>query len=1802
MGAFKYTNDFSKGVNLDLDELRLPADAVAFLKNITRNVNANGGPSQGVNSGAGSNKDVGTPLEGNVALTMSGLASGPNYCIGFYSSEQTNEGYFFLYNGYGDHSIWVIRGDNGTTQKVYEGPLLNFQYNPENFISTGRCTLELKSYIDPESGEETNYKFLCFTDNYNEPRLISVEDSIATGSFTAPATYFAGAGTNYIEETLITLGVPLPIHCIGLNTPDAYVPYNTDTGIDAVIVALGGLDWEVGDTFIVPAGSPVAEGQVIEVGPGGVATKVIITYSGEGYGLSSYPTSATSGVGTGLVISVDSLRLPDSALQNMVVRRAWQFRVKFIDVFGRESEHGIISSQYITIVGGGCITASNGLPRCLNLNFDAGNPLVNHIQVEYRLWVDGTTPFDGDWQLYDTLSKWDNSGGTQWYDRVINPYLVYDSATNMITYTFCADRESGPIPVSETSRTEPGVPRMSSTIFSITKRIGLGNNVRGFQPIDPAELAKITLSAITPATAPCPAPPNRTVIVYANIYIPAAGGTSRIRKVDGKWVWGQSPGTCADAGSTFSFDQVFGDQENPGFIGYMAGVAGAGMAVVGRQGNLDTVTGIFTPVDLNSTSAFTDICVQQFTFTIPAGKYVFRIASHKASLSSPELQQTSTYVGGRCSVYQLTSAPGDRDDYARFPYKEIEIDCTCDNVILNQPTDPVMIILDLGVPGGSAAIDGYLFEKEGENTPVEMTPVLLQGLSGGGTFIDVYGSFFTDHNGFYFGTVAAAGTIQALIYADYCDGAGSALRQIYVNSSGGIGGGGVWHGDGSNTPAGACVGLAGKWDNRVYLKRSTETFPECARRRIDIDIKLCDDHDTGIPGIPIVMTKGAVAITNASGEAQIIAHGRYNFASSIGGNPIPFLAGGVPDFSVFPFNGDDLIYSQKGGCQWVACSGTPCGSITSACVPSLPSYTVAYIACCTPCETCRTTTVPEVYVTVLATNISGIQSGGRYPIAVVLHDLLGRHTFAQKVGYVEAANINDTGYQRFVLQNIGYNIEASFQVPTVFKYMTFAVGENTLFTDFFSWAADWVQFIDNTGVTNEVNPTAVRIYYASLTEYNKAYNFSTETGWQFLSTDQNGNPLDAPVTGDIVQFIMNGDGTWIDGVVSAPVTYEKAGAFFTVDYTGELAGLTNGCLFRVIRPSQIKNGENNTYYEQCLTIELDNNGNVPAPQRTGTLPYFDSYLLSRLLPVPLLGGNTGPVPPGGDPATIQYTSTGNTALGFTTGAYATNNRQNSNGVVIMQTRDVNTAFPFYFESPSPSDFWGNHVANRGRIFVSNPYEAQLRTGTEIALSDALTDRGNLNGLSYFQNTNAQVFDRNTWGNITVVLVETSVMLVICDRDHFLTRYNTTQLEVGENGVVSAQNQLGIFTSPLRKAGSNYGCNPFDINSVAKYTGIAVWIDSGGYLVFHNFSEARPVEFNGYDAYLKNKIGYNNRQNIITDGYGLLGRRYFAGGIDVKTWEYYLTSFAALRFITSIATAAPLPGVGGTGYMVGSAFTISGGSPVAVGIVTAIGPGGAATAISIEFGGEGYELATGYPTVTLSGGGSGLVVDVQTYTSPDYLNELSSPDLSANETLIIDLDKGTLKGMASFTPEIMGNISGFYTQPNFITFKNGAPYVHHTNRATVIGSPPPYANFYGTQCECRITVVCNSGPENVKRFFYVEVRNREGIGGGTGVSLPQTLFYADAITTEKLQSSRLKPLRFVQKDGIWCAEFLCDLNTPADPNIPTQTGANKLLDGNPLQGRWLKSSFVTQATWTGAYYEISGIMIAGNDLSNKPGQG
>lgn len=150
-------------------------------------------------------------------------------------------------------------------------------------------------------------------------------------------------------------------------------------------------------------------------------------------------------------------RTPDDAgLTNQLLFHPWSFRLLYIDVWGRPSEHGIISDLYIPGVND-CIGASTSLPRCLNLKFKAPNPFIDRIQVEFLRCG------DTEWEISDTLFLYSGSSLGQWWTRTRNPVINYDPVDSTITYTFCRDKECQAVPTSETDRLYNPIPRSSQS-------------------------------------------------------------------------------------------------------------------------------------------------------------------------------------------------------------------------------------------------------------------------------------------------------------------------------------------------------------------------------------------------------------------------------------------------------------------------------------------------------------------------------------------------------------------------------------------------------------------------------------------------------------------------------------------------------------------------------------------------------------------------------------------------------------------------------------------------------------------------------------------------------------------------------------------------------------------------------------------------------------------------------------------------------------------------------------------------------------------------------------------------------------------------------------------------------------------------------------------------------------------------------------------------------------------------------------------------------------------------------------------
>ena len=1110
--------------------------------------------------------------------------------------------------------------------------------------------------------------------------------------------------------------------------------------------------------------------------------------------------------------------------QNLINNKGWQWRVKHICHWGRESEHGVISDRYFNVIGATCIQSNDGIPRCVELTIDFGCPIVDKIQIEFRNCSGNSAETtDSDWFLYDTIDKYNNCEDGPWYERGVNSELEYDAETNTFKYIFCGDKECQAIPVGETSRTQNPLPILSSTVFPVDKGIGLANNIREFDPLDCDELAKVSYTVTDPPEG-C-ANVMRTVVVYAYIYNPhdqknaAVFDTSNYMKaaaqaakasgndldpsareeiVFGLSMCSETIGdkTTGKINYPGVYDQRFAQGYN-GFVGYLAGTT---FFAVSEQYAYDASSQTFTKVGVleygvgqpnsmyDGQNNPTGVWYQRFEFKVPPGKYSFRIANHQASPNS-DYQKTSTYVFGTSTVAAPTTVTSIFD-------KEIIIDC-CEGDV---ESDETLLIYDLSFCAGyydgfswARVIDGYAREDKVQNIPIELCGINNATTNGPKLAL----SFFSDHNGFFFAGAASATQLDINVAIDRCD--------TIVNRK-------IWIGD----PL-----LVTHQD--VHAMDGFAPYPAAGRREIIAKFTICDKPEIGVSGVAMVMKRGAFAFSDVDGNLTIVAHQR----------PL-----------ALPSQDDVIIRTQRGGCIVVDCD--------DECETCFDDIDVTYL----PCGGARDTDLGIFEVGIRLSGLKGLESGGRYGVGIVMHDWLGRHSFVQsnEDHYVDIPSLTKT--QVFDFATVSFTLAPGITFPSWVKYISFYLTENLNNDDYLYWVADKVEFIDNSGNITFVAPTKIRIYYGSLREYNAQNNGATNTNWQFLTAEQ------TSVVGDYVEFItksqdtINGDVDWLDKTVTGLVRYDKEGKYFDIDYTEDLSDLKEGALYKLVRPKACITKY--IYYEVCSTIRVVDG----VPQvLTGMLNAFDSYFVNRQIPVPI-------------------------------------ETKDSNGDVIKEV--VSKYYNISFQHNSPSDFFGYRCANRGRINVKSPYERQKRLGSEVALSKAITNKGTFNGLSYFDSADTTIFLEQEWGNIMVVLPEINNFLFICESNNFVVGYKDTLLQVNDQGNVVSGSSAGGWGTPQRKIGSDYGCQPFDINTIRKNEGIVVFLDRNRYsLLFHNYSDVTDVSIateyrGGYKSYLNKRIASDNINNISSEPTQFT--KIAIAGIDPFSKEYMLTFFGVPRIV------------------------------------------------------------------------------------------------------------------------------------------------------------------------------------------------------------------------------------------------------------------------------------------------------------------
>lgn len=1087
-------------------------------------------------------------------------------------------------------------------------------------------------------------------------------------------------------------------------------------------------------------------------------------------------------------INIEESTAGSDGQNNKLLFNTWQFRFLDTDVWGRPSEHGMISNMYAA-GDGGCIGQSSTAARCLKLIAPAPAPHINSRQIEYR------NCNSTQWYRTETINLYDGSQFGEWWLRPRNPKVDYNAQTHEITYEFCADKECDPIDPNETLRTENPIPTTSNGVAKVGKFTALYGNKYGFIPFSEELKNKLSVTVIPPD--PSAVQDNSVNIdVWLEIFNWDLKSNQPIWYDGGQfknYVWGAFY-TPIQYRSTFAYKQFFLNGDQKGFVGYLAGTD---VFTISKQyflSNTGTLTEITDFTQTNIKQYYTPLpspfpgnnsgnygnkpngtFLQKFEFrNIPKGKYIFRLANHQIDPNTDKnYQKTSTYLYGSFPFNSgISNNPINHTLNTLNKNKELIIDaCQGDYDGFNQ--NRILTILDMN------AIDADIEQGYVKNTDVEgesqygVELLKYDGIHGEIT------SFFTDHNGFFFSaTQSEKGYNRNNEIYGYCN---CNLIQIFPTFQ-----------TGNNENAHTIVY---KYLNSTSLCQNYENQP-CNYILIKGKVCLCDS-EIGIPGVSVVLSRGQVVKTDDNGDFTLIAH----------------------DDVLNPNRVDDL-YFMTGSCPIKTCEGE-----------CLAPIQVTINKCISGCQD-REISVITTYGKYNTTR--GLLSGGTYPIGITQYDWIDRHSYIQPLGTITIPTITES--KAMAPSTLVLNIPPDAVFPETAKYITVSIGEETTIEDYVTWIVDSFQFIDNTGKENVIAPTQIKIYYASLIEYNKQNDYNTTVNWGFISQTTN-----VPVTADKVQFWLNGDGTFFPKNITALVKYNVDGQYFLINYTEDLKDLKANAIIRLERPKECTGTE--SYYELCLKIPIINRHAVV---ESVVLNAFDTYYINRQIPVPTLVPDTDPPE------------------------------------FINEPRIYGTPF----EHNSPSDFWGKKCKNLGRPNVKNPYETVLYKEDQVALSGALSPNGQLNYLNYFEDTDAKKIDfSDAKGNgIVALFPQTGSVLFICQNNWFVAGFNDNLLRTKSDGSVQANTINNSFGRPEVKIGNNFGCNLFDKNTIDYYQGLVHWLDTNRLCVVqNNYDICLPISKNGIDGYIRSKINAVKEFNSQNDN-----RRFFFGSTNPLASEYLLS--------------------------------------------------------------------------------------------------------------------------------------------------------------------------------------------------------------------------------------------------------------------------------------------------------------------------
>lgn len=1383
-----------KGINVDDDETKISPEQARFLKGVEVLINKSGSDSpQGGNAG------VITEQQSNVITIPDPTAilpqNGYNFCIGSFYYPVIDWFMWYVYNSSGDHCIILYSAITNNYVSAMQRTDLNFQVDKR--IRTSDIVL-----VNNTTQTKT---LLYFIDAFNEPRKFNLNTALSTAGYTIPF-YNTFLPHSEAEEFIKAIKYP-----------------------------------------------PYLRPQIKSTGKDGA-----VKY-------------------------------------NYIVNKMFQWRYRYVYDDGEKSVLSPISTLgYIAqdncAVSSGVTTSDN----YFELEMYAGSAIVVRIEIFFRYNNGDAINLESptDWYLYDTLEKYDGNNTVALENHDLNINIP-----NSFTYKFYNDREYQLFDISESNRIYDTLPEVAgaqeltdnNAIVYADCKEGKDNLSEIY--IGTADAPSITIGADFPSNDVIETMTIRGYLVIHShendhnepIWAKQGSGLTP----SGNYVFGglstiypsvANPALESNfAQSTLEItrDDTFGNEKVQG--GFLVYLAGTPYKTITRQRqyagafvSYDVYYAGLNPTDrqfiIDQVQVYNRTYVQYFEIKdVPIGKYVLRVGSHiQSELDSRGEQNTSTYLLGAAQYAAYLVNP---NTITRIFNDQREIIINgCDGVVngIYDVNDCIS-----GLPsGGNPALKGFpviwdisyiddgVAEQRGINfcgyfyeealpvgRPIELAQVVVNDTSPNP--YDVVSPATTDHNGFFFVSViditpfAPIGFQNVIIEFYLVDNTttqilanntqtwlagdgrfGTFQTNQIIDSTKSINGGGL--------PGISCYSICNHY-------RVTGTLINTV-------------NGQGAGGVPVILSRGGYAITDAQGVFEIVAHAD----SSVGnGDRDDYLIISQSMCVILDENDSQCVeYRDKAGATVV--------------FPAVNYSEVAPVNADCSAPTTFDVTYSKRDVTVLFSDQKGLKGGGFYMTGFILYDYALRPSFVQAPRWMELyiQSIPERfGGNNLVPPDVFATITSNFFLPDWVKYMAFARTKNLFTANYLQWMVNSVSFIDINGdVTSVANATSIKLNISNLNDFNEIYGFSTNTVYQYSD-------------GDRILFIRNGDGSFYDGASAELIDLEANGT--TDDTTVEivipndprLSTLVAGARVEFYTPRKREGAElffeiSNLY--PCRKDSISQSGlNVPC------VITYDDLVNKNAVINSLNSINAG----------VVNLNTWDT--------YWHTRSISVNGVVV-------TSFVPY-EHHSYNDFWDSRAEDIGRINIINKDARSVQRTNLIRWSRIFDTDTFTNGLCSFIEGNARpVFKQ--YGAIRLLYSVRNTLFVFQELGTFKCSINKDSLRTGDGGSIIADSSNFISTPDA--ISGEYGLQ--DPATFQNFDGLFVWLDTiHSALVFCDGSQAVDASIAlKIKSYILDKCRYMYKYNLQSPAFPMFAH----SGKNPKTGDYLLSFFTMTDFSTAGDTA------------------------------------------------------------------------------------------------------------------------------------------------------------------------------------------------------------------------------------------------------------------------------------------------------------